>query len=200
MITSFRRVMVPGRLRDGDVWVRAGWDEQTGRLSLAGVVGPLTNGDAMGSSGQITGELLRLANADPERIAGGWTRARIARLAEIWDRWHLNDMRPGCAHQRALGWERRRFDENKPANHYGRHYEGQSHPTSNLCGWIYGPSSRGGRFSPGDWHERGLLLEPCPECGYLYGSVWMREEVPDEIQAELRAFPEASMPCPWSDL
>ena len=26
------------------------------------------------------------------------------KLAEICDRWHLNDLRAGCEHQRALGW------------------------------------------------------------------------------------------------
>lgn len=27
------------------------------------------------------------------------------RLAVLWDRWHLNDMRPYCEHQKKLGWD-----------------------------------------------------------------------------------------------
>ena len=28
----------------------------------------------------------------------------MAYFATVWDRWHLNDLRPACAHQRELGW------------------------------------------------------------------------------------------------
>jgi hypothetical protein len=56
-------------------------------------------------------------------------------LIAIWRRYHLNDMQPGCVHQRLLGWEK--YDE---------------HPS-----------------------------EPCPVCGYKYGSAWLIEEIPDDI-------------------
>lgn len=29
----------------------------------------------------------------------------IAKLLEVWDRWHLNSLRAGCEHQRRLGWD-----------------------------------------------------------------------------------------------
>jgi hypothetical protein len=51
------------------------------------------NGDARGGCGQIS-----LKDALPVKP---WTAEMIARLAEIWHRWHLNDMRAGCEHQRA---------------------------------------------------------------------------------------------------
>lgn len=31
--------------------------------------------------------------------APGWDAAKVRRLAAIWDRWHLSDMRAGCIHQ-----------------------------------------------------------------------------------------------------
>lgn len=30
--------------------------------------------------------------------AKGWTVTELQRLATLWERWHLNDMRAGCAH------------------------------------------------------------------------------------------------------
>lgn len=37
----------------------------------------------------------------------GWDAARLLRLLDLWDRWHLNRMRPECEHQRAAGWRER---------------------------------------------------------------------------------------------
>jgi hypothetical protein len=72
-----------------------------GRLSISGVIGPRSNGDAWGSCGQINDTLRK---AEGLNFAPGWTAETFARLLEIWDRWHLNDGRPECEHQRALGW------------------------------------------------------------------------------------------------
>jgi hypothetical protein len=74
------------------VFVTVEWDGR--RLSLTGVEGPKSNGDAVGSCGQVTLGCADHVNRIPE----------YDRLAEVWDRWHLNDMRAGCEHQRAAGW------------------------------------------------------------------------------------------------
>lgn len=63
-----------------------------------------------------------------------------AELVRLWDEWHLNDMRAGCEHQRALGW--RRYDD---------------HPS-----------------------------EPCPTCGYKYGTAWLYEAIPPVVLARLQ--------------
>lgn len=34
------------------------------------------------------------------RLSGLAQRERLARMLDIWDRWHLNDLRAGCEHQR----------------------------------------------------------------------------------------------------
>lgn len=80
--------------------------EGSGRLSISGVVGPLSNGNARGSCGQIDGDIREAFEAGTLETAPGWTPETVARFLEVWDRWHLNDMRPTCEHQRALGWDR----------------------------------------------------------------------------------------------
>lgn len=36
--------------------------------------------------------------------AEGWTHDKAATLQKVWKRWHLNNLRPYCEHQRDLGW------------------------------------------------------------------------------------------------
>lgn len=68
------------------------------RLSITGVVGPMWNGNCKGSCGQCVEEIRA---GEPVK---GWTRKMLDQLCDVWDRWHLNDMRPCCEHQRELGW------------------------------------------------------------------------------------------------
>ena len=99
---NFTRVLLPGYTyppwdktkRRVPVFVKVTWHD--GRLSITGVVGPTRNGNAI-SCGQIGVKGIELPD-------DGWTREMIAKLGDIWDRWHLNDMRAGCEHQRAAGW------------------------------------------------------------------------------------------------
>jgi hypothetical protein len=70
-----------------------------GKLSISGVEGPKANGDARGGGGQIV-----MSGFDIEQYAPGWDRESVAKLADIWNAWHLNDMRAGCEHQRAEHW------------------------------------------------------------------------------------------------
>ena len=76
----------------GKVFATIEWDGM--RLAITGVEGPKRNGDARGSSGQI--------ERTPEWIA--CPEIDLDRFMAIWKRWHLNDMRDGCEHQRELGW------------------------------------------------------------------------------------------------
>lgn len=69
------------------------------RLSICGVIGPMRNGNAKGSCGQCIEEIRK---GEP---IGSWNREMLDKLCEIWDRWHLNDMRPYCEHQKELGWD-----------------------------------------------------------------------------------------------
>lgn len=69
-----------------------------GRLSFTGVIGPKSNGNCVGPSGQISDELRKgLPTA-------AWNSEMLNQFCDIWDEWHLNDMRPYCKHQKQLGW------------------------------------------------------------------------------------------------
>lgn len=80
------------------------------RLSISGVIGPMSNGDARGSSGQFIMSFkeydsrghMNLADITP---ASGWTPDLIKRFFDAWDRWHLNDMRANCEHQKGADWD-----------------------------------------------------------------------------------------------
>lgn len=81
--------------RSGSTWpvfVITKWDGR--RLSITGVEGPKGDGDTIGACGQVMLGHEHHTNRIPE----------YDQLAEVWDRWHLNDMRPGCEHQRAEKW------------------------------------------------------------------------------------------------
>lgn len=78
----------------GPVWLKVKWDGA--RLSISGVEGPKANGDARGSCGQC---VEALTGIEP---APGFTRESLRQLRAVWDAWHLNDMRAGCSHQRAM--------------------------------------------------------------------------------------------------
>ena len=73
---------------------------ENGRLSLHGVIGPKSNGECYGSAGQCVDEIREGTPTED------WTREMLDKLCEIWDRWHLNDMRPYCEHQKELGWDK----------------------------------------------------------------------------------------------
>jgi hypothetical protein len=74
------------------VYATIKWDGK--RLSITGVEGPKANGHAWGSCGQVTMNSADHVQRIPE----------YDQLAEVWERWHLNDMNAACEHQRAEGW------------------------------------------------------------------------------------------------
>lgn len=86
---------------------------EDGDLSISGVEGPTHDGNAIGGCGQIDGDLRQnLAHITP---APGWNRATIRKFLDIWDRWHLNDMRPNCEHQVGPEWEYHNIEVTKYA-------------------------------------------------------------------------------------
>lgn len=143
---------------------------ENGKASFTGVIGPKRNGDCLGSCGQIVDEL-----SNPELVpAKGWTPYRIERLAKLWKRWHLNDMHAGCEHQRANGWDKMKLDPEKG--------EGQG----NMAIWTYKKD-----------HPNGKLCEPCPQCGYKYGTAWLFEQLPENFEAIIASFPDSDIVPAW---
>jgi len=90
-----------GKIKNSNVFckIQIKEKEKGKALSISGVIGPRTNGDCSGSCGQIDDEIA------PENIteyAPGWDAVRLMEFIDIWKKWHLNDMRAGCEHQRSL--------------------------------------------------------------------------------------------------
>ena len=153
---------------------------EAGGLSISGSVN--------GGCGQIGGDF---AHRDPRdndgrttypippsdiEFAPGWDEEMWYDLLDVWKRWHLNDMRSCCEHQREMGWDKEPIDRRFPTSVYGRFYPGQSHPSWNMKVWVHPP--------------HGHLTEPCPVCGYRCGTKWLHEDVPDDVIEFLESLPE----------
>lgn len=97
---TFSRVLNPGTVLIGkqkaQVFVKISYKNRC--LSLTGVEGPTPSGNCRGSCGQIQ------LTIEPGQLGEGWTRTKLDRLIDIWEKYHLNDMQAGCEHQRA-NWD-----------------------------------------------------------------------------------------------
>lgn len=178
-MNAFKKIVSVGTGPYGVVWAKIEWND--GRLSITGVEGPRSNGDAKGGSGQIVGH-----EWDITDYCEGWDAELVAKFRAAWDRWHLNDMRAGCAHQRAEGWNERPIDPSKPTTAYGNHIPGKRSSTWNMLVWV----------RP-DEHPEGLLTKPCPTCGYKYGTAWLHEDVPEDVLAFLAGLPTPTSKPAW---
>ena len=165
----FKRSLTIGRMADNTrLDVEVDWDGR--KLSLTGTLVEGVREVGWGQTIDALGELTQLAT--------GWTPEMVTRLHDTWTRWHLNDMRPGCEHQRAEGWDKRPIDPSKPLDTYGKHFPGQRSDSWNMLTWIIREE-----------HPEGLLSVPCPTCGYKYGSAWLHEEVPQDVLDWLYGLP-----------
>jgi hypothetical protein len=72
------------------------------RVAFNGVVvawnGSISRHGTWTGVGQCANELLELTT-----LESGWKVGDVVKLHEIWNRWHLNDMRAGCEHQHPTG-------------------------------------------------------------------------------------------------
>ena len=110
---AFTRVYRPGTIDSGNgrqvsifckVEYRAGEGDKPGRLSITGVEGPKSNGDAVGSCGQIDMHLREPGGLDSFQPAEGWTLESFRRFLDIWDAWHMNDTRAYDSAMKRDGW------------------------------------------------------------------------------------------------
>jgi hypothetical protein len=163
-----------------------------GRLSITGVEGPTHGGNCVGGAGQIDMHFQHdnpahddkrgyLVPASALRFAPGWDAVTWLSLLEIWHDWHLNDMRSGCEHQRAMGWT---YED-----HHGVWVAEEIH------------SPEVDEYATGEveikmvYHE--FEGEACPVCGYHIGSSWLKEELPVWVWKFLRALPDTDRTPAW---
>lgn len=207
-----------------------------GNLSIHGVVGPRKDGNCYGSSGQCVDSI---RDGKP---AEGWTDEMLEKFCDIWDEWHLNDMRAYCRHMKKLGWDEEAGKEitlyhyklrpeaaskqkdaekdairhlkggksftpteeqvfyanlkyfldvydpiNEETAKYYEPYKGLHGETEKkILGWV--------RY---DEDKRGLIGRPCPECGYKYGTAWLKEDVPDDVVQWLFNLPDTKKQPAW---
>jgi hypothetical protein len=141
-------------------------EEKAAGPTFAGVIGESGRDGRWGQDHELLADLINKGQyIDP------WTRDKLEQLARLWQRWHLNDLKAGCEHQRAALWEERPIDSSRPLGDYGSFVP--DHPktqTYNMLTWV----------RPEE-HPGGLLTAPCEVCGYRYGSAWLYEPLPVEV-------------------
>ena len=162
-------ISASGKEMYSNAFCKITFNEETRRLSITGVVGPLKNGDCKGSAGQCIDEIRK---GTPTK---DWTPEMLDKFCNIWDEWHLNDMRPYCEHQRVLGW-----------NELGKKKLTDKNGYTTTASFTY----------PKD-HPDGLLTKECPVCGYKYGTEWKFEEVPEDILKWLFNLPDSKLMPAW---
>lgn len=106
---------------------------EDGNLSISGVVDPHKGGNCFGSCGQIIVSFKEYDKRGYESLAdietnSDWTPEMLKKFFDIWDKWHLNDMKAECEHQRALGWK---YED----HHDPQTFKGELCPT---CGYSIG--------------------------------------------------------------
>lgn len=97
-MADFTKIVNPGKVACGKLnrQLFAEICYRDGRLSIHGVIGPKSNGDAFGAAGQIQEELGRVAPAK------GWDEEMVKKFQTVWNRWHLNDLNAGTPKQEAF--------------------------------------------------------------------------------------------------
>jgi hypothetical protein len=176
---NFKKVVRIGTIADGypeaqrDIF--ASIEMKDGRLSISGVIGPKSNGDAHGSCGQFIIGFKEYDSRGHQSIAGikpapGWTADKIKRFFDTWNRWHLNDMKAGSAVQE--NWLR---VNPIPAEEY-------AYPKSHYDVACARLAAAG--------------LNPDPD-GYKYGHAWKRETVPTGVIEFLQSLPETDKRPAW---
>jgi hypothetical protein len=100
--------------RNANIYCKIEYRE--GKFSISGVIGPISNGNAIGSCGQIDmGFEHRNAEDNDNRynapvkasdinFAEGWNADLWFDFLDIWKKWHLNDMQANCVHQVGPKW------------------------------------------------------------------------------------------------
>lgn len=164
-------IVPSGRKRPVSVFAHVQY--RNGRLSITGVEGPLPSGNCAGSAGQIDMDYDTAEARADLTPAPGWTAELIDRFFDVWDRWHLNDMRAGSPRQRA--WL---------AEHPVKSVYPQSHYVE--------AGERLARVGLNPDTE--YLHDGKP---YTYGSAWLSEDVPQDVIDFLAALPDADRKPAW---
>ena len=100
----------------------------------------------------------------------GWDRAKIKLLNDIWKEWHLNDLNAGSPEQEK--WVK----ENPQFKTYNDRIENMPDHIKTDATYLHNGKP------------------------YVYGSAWIKRELPDDVIGILNGFPDAETECPWNNL
>lgn len=84
-----KKLVNPGKTEYGELFITI--EIEDGNLSIVG--------NTAHSCGQCGELLLNMSSLNE-----GWTGILAKALYDVWKRWHLNNIRAECSHQRELGW------------------------------------------------------------------------------------------------
>lgn len=157
-------------------YVKIKWDGL--RLSLTGAVGPRPDGSLVGPAGQIH-ESLRTARI---RFNSSWNAGKLKQLLDTWERWHLNDMRPGTPAQ----MEAIRAWRGVMEGLYGRNPDYWA--IARGCGYTSVYAVQCDVLS-----KKGLLYDG----DYKFGTAWLHEDVPADVLEWLQNLPPADRQPAW---
>ncbi len=102
-----KKIINIGKIEHGQIFCKIEIKKDV--LSISGVIGPMLSGNCKGACGQINSEIIE--NTGLIKFAKGWNNLKLKGFLNIWDRWHLNDLRAGCQHQRIEEWNKEMISE-----------------------------------------------------------------------------------------
>lgn len=155
-----------------DVFCRV--EIKQGNLSISGVEGPMSNGNACGSCGQIVMTRPKIVECAP-----GWTMGLVDEFFNLWDRWHLNNMRAGTREQEA------EIEKHKAE------YTGNDHYT-----WACDLLKKAGLYVV-DASNYITAAGVHASKEYKYGSQWLREELPQDVINFMQSLPDTDKRPAW---
>lgn len=156
MLHNINKIVHIGRREGMEIFCKIEFKD--GKLSITGVEGPKSNGNAQGSAGQI---IMTYKEYNPRGYASisdiepapGWDTSTIKKFFDIWDNYHLNDMQAGCEHQRKL-WDPTEKITVSPL-----------HPTSKY--WRESDRAKDGQMTPEEYQIWGDIVQAC-EAAWLH--------------------------------
>ena len=100
------------------------------------------------------------------KFGKGMSKTKLTKLLKIWEKWHLNNLRDSCEHQRRYRWDQDMIQQHglPPFTRFEKGTE--CVPAM----WVY-PSE----------HPFGRLGLACNVCGFRFKTQYEREELPEEV-------------------
>jgi hypothetical protein len=148
-----------------------------GKLSIQGVEGPRLGGNCAGACGQI-GSHMDAAYIAGMNFAPGWNADLMTKFVAVWNAWHLNDMQPGTPAQMA-------YLKTQKWGGTGDHYI-----------WACTVLKEAG-LNPDNSLEVLARSSKFPPVGYVYGSAWLKVDVPVDVLEFLKGLPDTDATPAW---